>query len=159
MTDDAIDRIWTLADRIDPCLLGTWDGEEQQSRPVYARVRRGEGRIYVLTDINGHKHRQIEAHPKVTLSFADIHANEYVVVHGTARVSQDRAKIAEVWTFKDASFWDTPENPDLRLIEVTPEAAELWDGSNIAVTGVKALAERLLGADVELVANRKVDHI
>ncbi len=159
MNDDAIDRIWKLADRIDPCLLGTWDGSQQQSRPVYARVRRGEGRIYILTDRSGHKHLQIDAHPDVTLSFADVHANDYVVIHGSASVSRDQARISDVWTFKDVSFWETPENPDLLLITVVPEAAEIWDGSNLAISGVKVLAERLVGADVELVDHHKVDRI
>ena len=153
------DRIWKIADRIDPCLLVTRDGDRARVRPVYARVRREEGLIYILTDTGGGKIEQIEAHPEVALSFADIRANDYVVIEGEARVSNDRAKIDELWRFSDESFWETPDNPDLRLIVVTPKGAELWDGSNWLVTGAKVLAERVAGAEVELVENARVGQI
>ena len=50
---DVTQRIWTMADRLNPCMFVTCDGDGQRIRPVYARVRRDEGVIYVLTDIQG----------------------------------------------------------------------------------------------------------
>ena len=147
----AIDKIWELADKLDPCLLVTRDGDWQRVRPVYARARRDEGRIYILTDTSGEKHEQIERFPQVSLAFADPLANDYVVINGIATVSRDRKKIEEVWKFSD--------DPKLRLITIEPRDAELWDGSNVLVTGAKMIAERFLGAKVELVENRKVDQI
>lgn len=156
---DVTDRIWELADRLDPCMFVTRDGDRQRVRPVYARVRREEARIYILTDVNGSKLDQIAANPRVSLAFSDERANHYAVIDGTALVSNDRAKIADVWRVSDASFWNASDNPDLRLIAVEPDAAELWDGSNLLVTGAKMLAERLTGAKVELVRNAKVDSL
>lgn len=155
----AIDKIWELADKLDPCLLVTRDGDWQRVRPVYARARRDEGRIYILTDTSGEKHEQIERFPQVSLAFADPQANDYVVINGIATVSRDRKKIEEVWKFSDEAFWEAPDDPNLRLITVEPRDAELWDGSNVVVTGAKMLAERFLGAKVQLVENRKVDQI
>lgn len=161
MPDDtsAIERIWTLADNLDPCMLVTWDGRWPRARPVFARTRRDEGRIYVLTDAASGKLDQIADHPQVSLAFSDIRANDYVVINGEAGISRDVAKIREVWRFSDESFWQSPDNPELRLITVEPRDAELWDGSNALVTGVKMLAERFAGAKVELVDNRKVSQI
>lgn len=155
----AIDKIWELADKLGPCLLVTWDGEWQRVRPVYARTRRDEGRIYILTDTSGEKHEQIERFPQVSLAFADPQANDYVVINGLATVSSDREKIEEVWRFSDEAFWEAPDDPNLRLITVEPRDAELWDGSNVVLTGAKMIAERFLGAKVQLVENRKVDQI
>jgi general stress protein 26 len=154
---DVTDRIWKIADNVDPCLLVTRAGDGQRVRPVFGRVRRDEGRIYVLTDTRGEKLDQIAAHPRVSLAFADIRANDYVVIEGTARILDDRAKIEELWRFSDESFWQSPDNPDLRAIAIEPDGAELWDGSNVLVTGAKVLAERLVGARVELVENAKVE--
>jgi general stress protein 26 len=156
---DVRDRIWEIADRLDPCMLVTRDRDGQRVRPVFARVRRAEGRIYVLSDTKGTKLAQIEANPRVTLAFSDERANDYVVIYGTARILDDHAKIAELWRFTDKTFWETPDNPDLRLIAIEPDAAELWDGSNLLVTGAKIIAERLSGAKVALVENRKVDNL
>lgn len=81
----AIDKIWELANKLDPCLLVTRDGDWQRVRPVYARARRDEGRIYILTDTSGEKHEQIERFPQVSLAFADPLANDYVVINGSPR--------------------------------------------------------------------------
>lgn len=156
---DVIDRIWTIADKLDPCMFVTRDGDGQRVRPVYARVRRDEGAIYILSDTKGCKLDQIEASPDVSLAFSDERANDYVVINGTARASHDPDKARDVWRFSDETFWKSPDNPDLRVITVTPVSAELWDGSNLLVTGAKMLAERLLGASTELVENAKVDRL
>lgn len=156
---DVIDRIWTIADRLDPCMFITCDGEGQRARPVYARVRRDEGAIYVLTDTKGCKLDQIGANPHVTLAFSDERGNDYVVINGIAEASHDPAKARDLWRFSDDTFWQTPDNPDLRVIAVRPTTAELWDGSNLLVTGAKMLAERLTGAKTQLVENARVDRL
>ncbi|SNR39720.1 general stress protein [Paracoccus sediminis] len=122
-------------------------------------MRRDEGAIYVLTDRQGCKLDQISANPNVTLAFSDERANDYVVINGTAEVRHDPEKAREVWRFSDATFFKSPDNPDLRVIVVRPTAAELWDGSNLLISGAKMLAERLMGARTELVENAKVDRL
>lgn len=154
-----LDRIWTMADKLDPCMLITRDGEGQRARPVYARVRRDEGAIYVLSDTKGGKLDQIAANPHVTLAFSDERANDYVVINGTAAARHDPEKARELWRFSDETFFSAPDNPDLRVITVTPASAELWDGSNLLISGAKILAERLVGAKTELVENAKVDRL
>lgn len=156
---DVIDRIWTIADKLDPCMFITTDGDGQRARPVYARVRRDEGAIYVLTDIQGCKLDHIDANPNVTLAFSDERANDYVVINGTAQARHDPDKAREVWRFSDETFFRSPDNPDLRVITVRPATAELWDGSNLLISGAKILAERLVGARTQLVENIKVDRL
>lgn len=156
---DVINRIWAIADRLDPCMMVTDDGDRQRVRPVFARVRRDEGRIYILTDVKGSKLDQIAANPHVALAFSDERANDYVVIQGTAEARYDPAKARELWRFSDTTFFKTPDNLDLRVITVTPTAAELWDGSNLLITGAKILAERLAGVSTELVENARVDSL
>ena len=156
---DVTDRIWTLADKLDPCMFVTGDGDGQRVRPVFARVRRDEGAIYILSDTKGCKLDQIEANPHVSLAFSDTRANDYVVINGTATASHDPAKARDLWRLSDETFFKSPDNPDLRVITVTPASAELWDGSNLLVTGAKMLAERLVGAKTQLVENAKVDRL
>lgn len=155
----AIDKTWEPADTLDSCLLVTRDGDWQRVRPVFARARRDEGRIYILTDTSGEKHEQIARFPQVSFAFADPQANDYVVINGIATLSRDREKIEDVRRFSDEAFWEAPDDSNLRLISVESRDAELLDGSNVVVTGAKMIAERFLGAKVKLVENRKVDHI
>jgi general stress protein 26 len=157
--EDAIDAIWKLAKSIDFCMFVTWDGERQRARPLSARPARDDGRIYFLVDVAGAKDDQIERFPKVTLAFADIRAHDYVVITGTATVSNDRGRIAELWTSADRAWWDGPEDPSLRLIAVTPEDAELWKGPNRLLAGAKLLAAAVTGARPDFGDNVKVDHL
>jgi general stress protein 26 len=158
-SEEAIDDIWKLAKSIDFCMFVTWDGERQRARPLSARPNRDEHRIHFLTDVSGAKDDQVERFPKVTLAFSDIRAHDYVVITGTAKVSNDRAKIAELWTRADEAWWDGPEDPGIRVISVEPEDAELWKGPNRLVAGAKMLAAAVTGAKVDLGENRKVDRI
>ena len=147
---EAIDRIWELADKIDICMLTTWDGKQQRSRPMASRVRREESAIYFLTDIEGHKLTEIEKFPHVSLAWADNGGHKYVVVAGEAEVSNDRAKIEELWTKFDKAWWDDAKDPQIRLLKVTPEDGEVWDSPNMVVTGAKMLAAAATGSKPDL---------
>jgi general stress protein 26 len=147
---EAVDRIWELADKIDICMFTTWDGEQQRSRPMSARVRRDEGVIYFLTDLEGHKLTEIEKFPNVSLAWADNGGHKYAVVAGTAVVSNDRAKIAELWEAFDKAWWDDENDPQIRLLTVTPEDGEVWDSPNMVVATAKMLMAAATGAKPEM---------
>lgn len=157
--DQAIDTIWDLAKSIDICMFVTWDGERQRARPLSARPDREAGRIYFLTDEAGAKDEQIERFPVVTLAFSDNHAHDYVVITGKATVSADRALIGELWSSADKAWWDSPDDPAIRVITVEPDDAELWKGPSRLVAGAKMLAAAVTGAKVDFGENVKVDHV
>lgn len=154
--EEARDRVWKLAEKINICMFVTWDGERQRARPLAANVDRDEHAIYFLTDVTGMKDDQIERFPIVTLAFADTGGNKYVSVTGEATVSNDRARIAELWTPDNKAFWDSKDDPDIRLITVRPEDAEVWDSPGMIAATVKMLTAAVTGAKVELGNNRKV---
>lgn len=156
---EAIDKIWKNAEKIGICMFVTWDGERQRARPVAARPHREEGAIYVMTDVHGKKDDQIENFPKVTLAFADTGSNTYVSITGHATVSDDRAKIKELWSVYDKVFWDGPDDPSVRLITVKPDDAEIWDGAGKIWAGIAMAANLTTGSELSLGDNQKVDHL
>ena len=153
---DAIDRIWELAGSIRICMFVTWDGERQRVRPLAAMPERDEHAIYFLTDVNGVKDDQIERFPIVSLAFADTSANKYVSITGKATVTNDRAKIKELWNPADKAWFDSAEDPRIRLITVHPDDAELWDGNHTVVAAMKMLASAVTGAKPDMGKNKKV---
>jgi len=154
--DEARDRVWQLAEKINICMFVTWDGERGRARPLAANVDRDEDAIYFLIDVDGMKDGQIEDFPIVTLAFADNSGYKYVSITGTAKVTNDRAKISELWTPDNKAFWDSKDDPGIRVITVTPEDAEVWDSPGKIVAAVKMLTAAVTGAKVELGNNRKV---
>jgi general stress protein 26 len=158
-TQKAVDEIWDLAKSLEICMFITWDGEHQRARPLAARPDRDEGRIFFLTDAAGAKDEQIERFPAVTLAFADIRGHDYAVITGKASVSNDRGKIAEIWTAPDKAWWDSADDPSIRLISVEPEDGELWKGPSRIVAAAKILSSAVTGAKVSFGENRKVSRL
>ncbi len=98
----------------------------------------------------------IEDFPIVTLAFADNGGYKYVSITGRAKVTNDRAKIAELWTPDNKAFWHSKDDPGIRVITVTPEDAEVWDSPGKTVAAVKMLTAAVKGTKAELGNNRKV---
>ena len=155
--DEVEDRIWELMKKIDFCMFTTWNGHEQRSRPLSARVFRDEHAVYFLVDANGHKNIEIEQYPQVSCAFADNAGHKYVAMSGTASISNDRAKIKELWSDMDKAWWDDENDPDIRLLTVRPDGAELWDSPNQLVATAKMLTAAVTGAKPSFGDNAKVD--
>jgi general stress protein 26 len=153
---EIVDRVWELAEKIDFCMFGTWTGDKQVSRPLSARVRRDEHAIYFLVSSTGHKNIEIEKFPNVNLNFADIKAMNYVSISGKAEVSNDRAKIKDLWSDFDKAWWDSENDPDIRLITVTPERAELWDSPGRMIAFATMLTAAITGAKPDFGDNATV---
>ena len=150
------DRIWELADKIDICMFTTWNGEKQHSRPLAARPDRDAHAIYFLVDAEGGKNWEIEKFPAVSIAFADNGGHKYAVISGTARLSNDRAKIKDLWTDFDKAWWDDENDPSIRLLTVTPDEGELWDSPNAIVVGAKMLAAAVSGGKPDMGENARV---
>ncbi|MDP3525636.1 MAG: pyridoxamine 5'-phosphate oxidase family protein [Hoeflea sp.] len=133
-------HVWDMIEDIHISMFITWDGKRQSARPMAAMPRQDEHAIYFLTDSAAEKDGQIERFPIVTLAFVDQSKNDYVSLTGTATVSNDRAKIEELWSPMMKTFWDGPEDQTIRLITVVPEDAQAWDSPHNIVSTIKMAA-------------------
>ena len=139
------DRAWELAKSIGVCMLVTWDGERQRARPMAANLERDEHAVYFLTDKDSAQIAQAKSFPMVTLSFADPGGNKFVAISGHATVSDDRTKIKELWNPFAKAWWDSADDPAIRVIKVEPQEAELWDSPGRLIAAVKMLAAAATG--------------
>lgn len=151
------DRIWELAEEIGICMFTTWDGEQQHSRPLSARVRRDEHAVYFLVDVAGEKNAQVERFPTVSCAWSDNSSYKYALMAGEAKLSNDRAKITELWTKFDEAWWEDHTDPTIRLLTLTPDNGELWDSPGKAVALVKMVTAVLTGAAPKMGDNAKAD--
>ena len=156
VSSDDIDRAWDLMETVRFCMLATWNGRELRSRPMGAFVRRDEGAIWFFTDQRAHKDEEIRQYPQVNVGFADPGGQKYVAVSGTAEVSDDRAKIRELWSMPTKFWWDSPDDPNIRLIKVTPQAAEFWDSPGNLVSDLKVTFGLLTGTHPSAGERKKV---
>ncbi|MBV9955574.1 MAG: pyridoxamine 5'-phosphate oxidase family protein [Pseudolabrys sp.] len=156
MADNELDRVWELMETISFCMLATWTGQELRSRPMDGRIRRKENAVYMLTDVRHYKDDEIARYPKVMLAFADKDAMKFVSLSGKAQISNDRAKIKELWEPTAKAWWDSADNPNIRVITVIPESAEYWDSPGKLVSMVKMVTAAATGTKPDLGDNKKV---
>jgi general stress protein 26 len=131
------DRIWSIMEDLTFCMLATWDGAKLHARPMGAFVRRKENAVYFFTDARAHKDRDIAQYPRVCLAFGDPSKQDYVSVSGVAAISNDRAKIKELWSIPAKAWWKSPDEPNIRLIKFTPTEAEYWDAPGNVISSLK----------------------
>lgn len=157
--DEIADKAWQLAEKIRIGLFTTWNGNQQRVRPLSAIVDRDAHAIYFLVGVDGGTTlakaaggpgltlvEQIEHFPTVSVTFADTGASDYVAITGEAEVSNDRARIRELWTPYAKAWWDSPEDPAIRLVTMRPDNAELWQGPNKPAAQAEMLASAVAGA-------------
>jgi general stress protein 26 len=154
MADTDLDRVWDMMKSITICFLSTRDGEEIRARPMSAYVRREENAVYFLADARQHKDEEIQQNPNVSLAFAK--GQDYVAVTGRASVSNDRAKIKQLFGPEAKAYWDSPDDPNIRILKVTPHDAEYWDNPGKVVSTVKMAVAAVTGERPDLGTNRKV---
>ena len=82
-----------------------------------------------MTDVRSAKQEEIEARPDVGLIFIDAKAKAYLSITARACVTRDISKIEQVWRLTDEAWWPGgPTDPNVCLLRIEPQTAELWDG-------------------------------
>jgi general stress protein 26 len=154
---DETARAWDLIDKIGFCMLATQTGRDIRSRPMAAYPERIENAIYFLTDVAGHKDEEIALRPNVCLAFADTKGQKYVSVSGTAEILNDRERIRDLWATPAKAWWDSPDDPAIRILKVTPSFAEYWDCSGTVISYIKMAAAAVSSVKPDMGENAKIE--
>jgi general stress protein 26 len=153
-----IDHVWKLIDAIPIAMVVTHGGEGQnlRARPMAVRSARAEGAIYFLTDADTPKADEIRRNQSVCLALSDNKKQKYVSITGHAEMLDDRERVKKYWSLYDKAFWPDKDDPRIRVLRVTPESAEFWEGSGTIVTAVKLAAAIASGERVNLGDSEKI---
>lgn len=151
MTETDPQRAWKIATDNRVCFYG-WNGKQVPMSPI---VRKEEGTIYFLADAASEKVTDIQEKSPVQLTFSNESANDYLFIIGDAQVSNNRAKIKELWTPFAKAFWNSEDDPDIRLIVVSPNHAEFWDGPGRISATAKMLYASVTGSKPDMGDNRE----
>jgi general stress protein 26 len=95
------------------------------STPMGTQDFEDPGTTWFITERDTDKVRAIQADPRVNVSYSG--RSGWVSLTGTARVSEDRAKLAELWDASAGAFMSGgPEDASNVLLQVDGETAEFW---------------------------------
>ena len=142
--------------RIGMLVTAREEGSGMRARPMAAHVKAEEDAIYFLTDVEGRKDDEVQKEHHVCLAFSDPKSERYASVSGLAAISNDRDKIRELFSMAAKAWWDSPEDPSIRLVRVTPREAEIWKGPGRVVSMIKMAAAAATGGRPDLGENAKV---
>ena len=139
---EAIAQLQEIVKKQSICMMVTATEEQPpHSRPMAVAEVDDRGVFWFLTLRTSEKFEELTRDPRISLYFANPGKQEYLAVHGHTTVSNDRARMKELFS-PLAKVWvpEGAEDPDLRLLQVTPDESYYWDTKHgTVVAGVKIL--------------------
>lgn len=125
---ESIDKIADLVHEIRTAMLVTLDEHGRpRSRPMGTMESRFDGTIWFFTSMDSTKVTEIEQNAKVNVAYAKSSSEAYLSLTGTAAVLNDRERMRELWTPILRVWFESVEDPALRLIRIDVDEAEYWD--------------------------------
>lgn len=147
--NEAVKKFKEIVDHQGICMMVTdLKADIAKSRPMSVAEVDDSGAFWFLTLRTSHKYMELAKDPRVDLYFANPSAQEFLSVNGTVEFLNDRERIKELFS-KWAEAWvpQGAEDPDLRLMKVTPEEGYYWDTKDGKImAGIKILAAMVTGS-------------
>ncbi len=113
------------------------------------------GTIWFITERDTDKVRAIEADPRVNVSFSS--KAGWVSLTGTAHVSEDRAKLKELWDASAGIFMSGgPEDASNVLLQVDGATAEFWESPGKVSAAIQLAKGLISDAEPDLGDNATV---
>lgn len=161
--DAEMQKLADLIEAARTAMLTTTDEDGTlRSRPLATLQVDASGALWFFTSASSPKIHQIDAHPQVNVSYANLEKQDFVSVCGPASLVRDKAKMKELWT-----PWIKPwfpkglDDPDLVLLKVAIQEAEFWDAPASTMKRLYGLGKAIATGNTDALGeNRKVhsDH-
>lgn len=149
----ALDKIRELALKAKSCFFCTAHpgSGSHGARPMAVQQVDEEGNLWFLSAADSHKNAELFLNPSVTLFFQGSAHSDFLMVHGTATVSKDKAKIEELWEpVIKTWFTEGVDDPRITVIKVEPVEGYYWDTKHgDAVAGIKMLIGAVIGKTLD----------
>ena len=131
--DQNVEKLIEMVKGVRTCMLITneKDAENLSGRPMGINKIDDDGTIWFFTKASSYKVDEIEENKKVSIAITNESSNNYLMIHGTATLVNDQAKMKELWSaIMKAWFPLGLDDPDMTLIKVTPNEVNYWDSSS-----------------------------
>jgi general stress protein 26 len=125
-------------------MLGLDGVEDGHARPMTAQVEGNHGPIWFFAGKDNALVQRLQDGNRAIATFTSKGHDLFATVHGSVRTDNDRAVIDRLWNrFVAAWYPGGKDDPNLALLRLDPEGAEIWLDASSMMAGIKML----LGAD------------
>ena len=155
---DSIDLLKEKVKDVRMAMLTTMTKEgDHVARPMATQEMGSDGTIWFLTSVDSSKVTDIKINSKVGLSYSDPGSELYVSVSGSAKVNNDRELIKKFWNPFYKAWFESEDDPSIRVIEIKPTSAEYWDTKGGKVVSLISMAlSAVTGKDFEAGENEEI---
>ncbi len=116
-----------------------------RSRPMATLKGGFDGDLWFVTRSNAPKTEEIRDNQHVNVAYADPDDERFVSISGLATVVRDPAKVQELWSRRlRAWFPEGKKDPELALIRVRIDRAEVWDSKTANMVHLEGLGAMLV---------------
>lgn len=150
---DGLKKLGELIKDVKICMMTTIASDGSfDSRPMATQETEFDGTVWFLTGNASGKVQEIKADDHIGLMYSDPGNHNFVSAKGRAEISQDKAKIHELWnSMYKAWFPEGEDDPNIAVLKVRITEAEYWEASSSKlVFGIKYLAAAVTGGKVNV---------
>jgi general stress protein 26 len=153
---DIEEKFWESLKSDQTIMLGLSGVDEGHGRPMAAQFEHGKRSIWFFGSKDSDLVRAIGAKSRATASFVSKGHDLFATIHGALCVDDDRGMIDRLWNQGVAAWYKGgKEDPNLTLLRLDAERAEIWlDGSTL-IAGVRML----FGADPKTIYEENVAEV
>lgn len=124
-------------------MLGVDGVDDGRAQPMTAQLLNDDGYVYFFTTKDNGLVQNMQASPRAIATFVSKGHDLFATINGGLEEDQDRAKIDELWNPHVAAWYPGgKDDPQLLLIRLDPESAQIWLNENNMLAGIKALLGR-----------------
>jgi general stress protein 26 len=139
--EEALKKFRKLVSDINVCMFITNNQENDHTRPMATIETDENGTLWFFTDVRSIKVEEVGQHHKVHLVYAHPGKESYLDVWGSATVKTDRQLIRDKWSpMVKAWFPNGADDPNLALLQVTPNNVYYWDAETGKMTAFLKIA-------------------
>lgn len=151
---EAIDKLTDLVNKIDIGMLCTYATGQQyiHSVPMSRQEVDDQGNIWYLFSSDSLTYDNLQNDKRVSILFSQPSDYNFLNVHGTAEIYQDKARIDKYWNkFMEAWFEKGKDDPHIRVLKVNVKDANYWDNkTNKLFTFFKVAASAITGTKMDI---------
>ncbi len=133
-------KFWKALGSDRTLMLGLDGVEDGHSRPMTAQVEGESGPIWFFTGMDNALVARLGEGHRAIAAFASKGHDLFASIKGTLRVDTNRAVVERLWNpFIAAWFEGGKDDPNLVLLRLDAERAEIWLNESNLLAGVKML--------------------
>lgn len=136
-------KLWHALKSDRTLMLGIDGAEDGHARPMTAQVEGESGPIWFFAGKPNALVQHLDQARRATASFVAKDHDLFASIQGNLSINNDRAVIDRLWNKFIAAWFEGKDDPNLVLLRLDAEHAEIWLNESNLLSGVKML----LGVD------------